>query len=365
MARDVVTTVQSYGGFLFIHVTVTHEVGNLLIESCKHQVLVLEVIFDLQVGQERMLRLQSFSDGRDEHCSSSLKYSSAALQLVVGARCQSSHRFHGTKDYACTTPRNPSPCDTNETRRPQDVSALAADVAESTGNSVPWNEVLLQNALLVMQNLAGALQNNAQAAPQSARPRVKLDMPSYSGYHDSKSANEYLNRLLHYQQATGLTDAELLARAVPVSLTEQAARWFQLAGHRARTPRCAWNGGATTAQARRGNTSATFADEQVPRGWELSDRALDPYAYALRTAHDSLVRDAPRQEHEADTRPGVRHATERRSYDPPVHDEQRPGQRVFSGRCYQCGAMGHTAHECRRTPVQEQTRGSGNGRGST
>ncbi|KAH6944196.1 hypothetical protein HPB50_002263 [Hyalomma asiaticum] len=233
-------------------------------------------------------------------------------------------------DTACTTPRNPSPRDTNETRRPQDGSAFAADVAESTGNSVPPNEVLLQNALLVMQSLAGALQN-AQAAPQSVRPRVKLDMPSYSGYHDSKSANEYLDRLLHYQQATGLTDAELLARVVPVSLTEQAARGCNyadleelaaaakriqgdiLAAREYRPPpsaamsvepRCAWNGGATAAQARRANASATFADEQVPRGWELSDRALDPYAYALRTAHDSPVRDASRQEREAGTRPG-------------------------------------------------------------
>ncbi|KAH6947444.1 hypothetical protein HPB50_019033 [Hyalomma asiaticum] len=209
-----------------------------------------------------------------------------------------------------TTPRNPSPRVTNETRRPQDLSALAADVAESTGNSVPSNEVLLQNALLVMQSLAGALQNNAQAAPHSARPRVKLDMPSYSGYHDSKSANEYLDRLLYYQQATGLSDAELLARVVPVLLT--ASGWVVPTGRTSRPhdleelaaaakriqgdilaarayrpppsaatsvePRCAWNGGAVAAQARRVNASATFADEQVPRGWELSDRALDPYA---------------------------------------------------------------------------------------
>ncbi|KAH6921289.1 hypothetical protein HPB50_027733 [Hyalomma asiaticum] len=275
------------------------------------------------------------------------------------------------------------PRDTDETRRPQDGSAFAVDVAESTGNSVPSNE-----------SLAGALQNNAQAAPQSARPRVKLDMPSYSGYHDSKSANEYLDRLVHYQQATGLTDAELLARSKRLGgsdwpdiapargcnyadLEELAAAAKRIQGdilaaraHRpppsAATsvePRCAWNGGAAAAQARRANASATFADEQVPRGWELSDRALDPYAYALRTAHDSPVRDAPRQEREADTRPGVRHATERRSYDPPVRGEQRPGRRGFSGRCYQCGATGHIARECRRAPGQEQTRGSGNGRG--
>ncbi|KAH6924642.1 hypothetical protein HPB50_020875 [Hyalomma asiaticum] len=171
-------------------------------------------------------------------------------------------------DTACTTPRNPSPRDTNETRRPQDVSALAADVAESTGNSVPSNEVLLQNAFLVMQSLAGALQNNAQAAPQNleelaaAAKRIQGDILAARAYRPPPSA------------------------AMSVE------------------PRCAWNGGATAAQARRADASATFADEQVPRGWELSDRALDPYAYALRTAHDSPVRDAPRQEREAGTRPG-------------------------------------------------------------
>ncbi|KAH6942239.1 hypothetical protein HPB50_002032 [Hyalomma asiaticum] len=63
----------------------------------------------------------------------------------------------GIRPYtACTTPRYPSPRDMNEGRRPQDGSALAADVDESTGNSVAPSEVLLQNALLVMQSLAGA-----------------------------------------------------------------------------------------------------------------------------------------------------------------------------------------------------------------
>ncbi|KAH6919547.1 hypothetical protein HPB50_029463 [Hyalomma asiaticum] len=115
-------------------------------------------------------------------------------------------------------------------------------------------------------------------------------------------------------------------------------------------PCCAWNGGAVATQAQ-GNASATLADEQVPRGWELSDCALDPYAYALRTAHDSPVRDAP---------PGVRRTTERRSYDPPVRRDQRSGRHGFSGRCYQCGATGHVARECRRTPLQEQTCDLGN-----
>ncbi|KAH6933434.1 hypothetical protein HPB50_014812 [Hyalomma asiaticum] len=208
------------------------------------------------------------------------------------------------------------------------------DVAESTGNSVPLSEVLLQNALLVMQSLAGALQNNAQAAPQSARPCVKVDMPTYSGYHDSKSANEYLDRLLYYQQATGLTDAELLTRskwlggsdwlditparecnfADPEELAAAtkriqgdilAAQAYRLPPSAAMSlePRCAWNGGAVAAQSHRANVSTTFADEQV-----------DPCANALTTAPDSPVRDAPRQEHEANMRPGVWHATEQQSY---------------------------------------------------
>ncbi|KAH6919465.1 hypothetical protein HPB50_029547 [Hyalomma asiaticum] len=237
-------------------------------------------------------------------------------------------------DTACTTPRNPSPRDTNETRRPQDGSAFAADVAESTGNSVPPSE-----------SLAGALQNNAQAAPQSARPRVKLDMPSYSGYHDSKSANEGCN----YADLE-----ELAAAAKRIQGDILAARAYRPPPSAALSvePRCAWNDGATAAQARRANAS-TFADEQVPRGWELSDRALDPYAYALRTAHYSPVRDAPR----------VRHATERRSYDPPVRGDQRPGRRGFSGRCYQCGATGHIARENRRA-VWETDEAAGELRGT-
>ncbi|KAH6948206.1 hypothetical protein HPB50_023180 [Hyalomma asiaticum] len=157
---------------------------------------------------------------------------------------------------------------------------------------------------------------------------------------------------------------ELAAAAKRIQGDILAARAYRPSPSAALSPEPrAWNGGAVAAQARRGNASATFAGEQVPRGWELSDRALYPYAYTLRTAHDSPVRGAPRQEREDDTRPGVRHATQQRSCDPPVRGDQRPGRRGFSGRCYQCGVTGHIARECRRTPVQEQTRGSGNGRG--
>ncbi|KAH8021839.1 hypothetical protein HPB51_018545 [Rhipicephalus microplus] len=77
-------------------------------------------------------------------------------------------------------------------------------------------------------SLASALQNTAQAPVQIVRPRVKVDIPTYTGYHDCKSANEYLDRLLHNQHAMELSVAKLLERVVPVSLTEQAhgARWY-------------------------------------------------------------------------------------------------------------------------------------------
>lgn len=48
-------------------------------------------------------------------------------------------------------------------------------------------------------------------------------MPTYGGYYDRKSANEYLNRLMHNQQATRLSNTELLARVIPDSQTEQVA----------------------------------------------------------------------------------------------------------------------------------------------
>ncbi|XP_077508064.1 uncharacterized protein LOC144119238 [Amblyomma americanum] len=213
-----------------------------------------------------------------------------------------------------------------------------------------------------------------------------------------------MDRMLNYQQATGLTDGEVLAGVVPVSLTDQAARWFCLTGHRSRTmeefrarfreeflpadydrrlrrelelrtqhpdeslleyvramdelyriadpsapngekvervtrqahptfaaylrgvqfrdldklasaakriqadilashayrppppasqalePRCAWNGDTFRIRSRGAETVA-FSDGQLRNGWELSDRALDPYTYAMRAAHAARNQD--------------------------------------------------------------------------
>ncbi|XP_077511855.1 uncharacterized protein LOC144122158 [Amblyomma americanum] len=301
----------------------------------------------------------------------------------------------------------------NEAPRPHHSTPSAA-APNSGGVSPQSSEVLLQNAMQVMQSLAGILQSNLQAPAQS--PRVRTDLPTYTGYHDSTGANEYLDRVLHYQQVTGIADAKMLTHVVPVSLTEQATRWYRLAGNRAWTmeefcasfrdeflpanyewrlrrelelrtqhpdeslleyvramdelyrladpratntekvervtrqahptftayrrgvrfrdldelaaeakriqgdilsarayrppppaslslePRCAWNGSSARSPSR-AEASAQFADERIPRGWELSDRALDPFSYALRTAHAAAERNEPRRDREADTRP--------------------------------------------------------------
>ncbi|XP_077524728.1 uncharacterized protein LOC144136105 [Amblyomma americanum] len=285
----------------------------------------------------------------------------------------------------------------------QPCSSHAAPQPELPGQANP-QEAALRNALRLTESLTGIVQNNLQTPAAVARPRLRVDLPSYGGYHDPVSANEYLDRMLNYQQATGLTDGEVLVRVVPVSLTDQAARWFRLTGHRSRTmeefrarfrekflpadydrrlrrelelrtqhpdetlleyvramdelyriadpsaqngekvervtrqahptfaaylrgvqfrdlndlasadkrieadilasrayrppppasqvlePRCAWNGDTFRIRSRGAETVA-FSDGQLRNGWELSDRALDPYTYAMRAAHAARSQD--------------------------------------------------------------------------
>ena len=49
------------------------------------------------------------------------------------------------------------------------------------------------------------------------------------------SATEYLEALHRYQQALRLNDGTMLGSVLPVSLTAQAARWYRLVGHQARS----------------------------------------------------------------------------------------------------------------------------------
>lgn len=356
---------------------------------------------------------------------------------------------------------------------PPSGPATAAPPAPAN-SSRPTSEALLQDAMRLMQNMASAMQTTLQAPARAERPRVKVDIPTYTGYHDRVSANEYLDRLQHYQRATGLGDAEILERIIPVSLTDKAARWFRLVGERSRSmedfrakfrdeflpanyeyrlrreleqrtqhpdeslleyvramdelyrlaeplatnaekvervtrqahptfaaylrgggfrnldelaseakriqgdilaarayrppppaahslePRCAWNGEAFSARPNRADASASFAQEHYRDNWELSDRALDPYSYALRSAHATADRrQQPRRNNDGE------HRLDEQNPPAPERDapHDRGNQRQNRGnRCYRCDQPGHFVRDCRRPPPRDQAR-SGNGRG--
>ncbi|KAH8040124.1 hypothetical protein HPB51_009380 [Rhipicephalus microplus] len=70
--------------------------------------------------------------------------------------------------------------------------------------------------------------------PQPSVPSsLRVLLPEYSGYSDRISATEYLEAL--HQQVALLSDSIMLGSVLPVSLTAQAARWYRLVGHQARS----------------------------------------------------------------------------------------------------------------------------------
>lgn len=72
-------------------------------------------------------------------------------------------------------------------------------------------------------SVAGA--NQAAAPAAVSRPRINVEVPSFSGYTDAKSVHEFLQQLRDYQTALGTPDDELLGHVLPVALVESAARW--------------------------------------------------------------------------------------------------------------------------------------------
>ncbi|XP_049273276.1 uncharacterized protein LOC125759065 [Rhipicephalus sanguineus] len=341
----------------------------------------------------------------------------------------------------------------------------------------------------MIQALTGAVQT-LSAVPKRTHPAVMLAVPTYSGYGDLQSARDYLDSLTRYQRATGLDDQEVLGRVVPAALTDTAARWYRLSGHRAATldefraaflreflpadyesrmrrelelrtqapdeslqeyvramedlfsiaeprasneervervirqahptfsaylrgsrfrdleelaaeakriqgdilaarayrppppasvalePRCAWGGAVPSPQRQQPAGAAFAAPARSGHSWELSDRALDPYAYARRAAACA----AP----QLDAREQGRYPTQRidegdtrhnRSFDQqanrplpleaaPPRERGRDGASSLSRdgmRCFRCRERGHIARECpvSRPPVRQGNGGAG------
>ncbi|XP_077540711.1 uncharacterized protein LOC144152975 [Haemaphysalis longicornis] len=65
------------------------------------------------------------------------------------------------------------------------------------------------------------------AAPvaSGSRPRLNVEVPSYSGYGDAKLVYEFLQQLDSYRTALGASGEDVLRQVLPVALVGTAARW--------------------------------------------------------------------------------------------------------------------------------------------
>ncbi|KAH8027104.1 hypothetical protein HPB51_002258 [Rhipicephalus microplus] len=94
----------------------------------------------------------------------------------------------------------------------------------------------LLNALLEMvRSQPCALKGDPESPQPSVPSSLRVHLLEYSGYSDHISATEYLEVMHRHQQATWLSDSVMLGSVLPVSLTAQAARWYRLVGHQARS----------------------------------------------------------------------------------------------------------------------------------
>ncbi|XP_077544871.1 uncharacterized protein LOC144158085 [Haemaphysalis longicornis] len=65
------------------------------------------------------------------------------------------------------------------------------------------------------------------AAPvaSGSRPRLNVEVPSYSGYGDAKSVYAFLQQLDSYRTALGASEEDVLRQVLPVALVGTAERW--------------------------------------------------------------------------------------------------------------------------------------------
>lgn len=111
------------------------------------------------------------------------------------------------------------------------TAAPASEQSPLHATAAQLLNVLLEAARSQPCALKGDLESPQPSAPSSLR----VPLPEYSGYSDRMSATEYLEALHCYQRAMGLSDSVMLGSVLPVSLTAQAARWYRLVGHQARS----------------------------------------------------------------------------------------------------------------------------------
>lgn len=173
--------------------------------------------------------------------------SAASTAAAEAARVPLLHGPYATADAACAATRISEGSEFHErstsgdaVRSPPVRQAYANAAASYAAPLVPVgtpaavSEGKSADAVSIANALASAMQQVLQAA-RSPAPRVQLPVPRYSGYGDQMSVNAFLLALSRYEQATGISESEVLHRVLPAALVDHAARWYRMIGHTART----------------------------------------------------------------------------------------------------------------------------------
>lgn len=174
--------------------------------------------------------------------------STASTAAAGAARVPPLHGPYATADAACAATGisegsgfHERSTSVDAVRSPPVRQAYANAAASDTAPLVPVgtpaaavSEGKSADAATIAKALASAVQQVLQAA-RSPAPRAQLPVPTYSGYGDQMSVNAFLLALSRYEQATGISESEVLHRVLPAALVDHAARWYRMIGHTART----------------------------------------------------------------------------------------------------------------------------------